>query len=307
MIKADGGTGDFTTVTLDTAAYEALYAKRADFVITFTAWEGIEARPARHRRCGPSRFTDYGFPDFYQVVLACDRRWLDREPDLAQAFVGAPLAGFEFAADRPGRRGRRSWSRRTRASSTATRTSRPRASGSSPSGGYLRRRRGRGRDARRSSGGRATRASSTTRACSPTPNGKPLRRAARLRGAVHERLPAVTDRGDRRRRWVPPVAPRPRRWSSLWEALRPAGRASTRSCCRRRRGSSRRCGTSGARAASHLVPTLVETIVGVARLGGARRSPRPSRSIVVAGPARGRAAARRRARRSRSSRSPRCS
>ena len=30
-------------MTLDTAAYEALYAKRADFVITFSAWEGIEA------------------------------------------------------------------------------------------------------------------------------------------------------------------------------------------------------------------------------------------------------------------------
>ena len=43
VIKADGGTGDFTSVTLDTAAYEALYAKRADFVITFSAWEGVEA------------------------------------------------------------------------------------------------------------------------------------------------------------------------------------------------------------------------------------------------------------------------
>jgi len=100
VIKADGGTGDFTTVTLDTAAYEALYAKRADFVITFSAWEGIEAG----QRGIPLRtfaFTDYGFPDFYQVVLACDRRWLDREPDLAKAFVSASARGFEFAADHP--------------------------------------------------------------------------------------------------------------------------------------------------------------------------------------------------------------
>ncbi len=100
VIKADGGKGDFTTVTLDTAAYEALYAKRADFVITFAAWEGIEAG----QRGIPLRtfaFTDYGFPDFYQVVLACDRRWLDREPDLAKAFVSASARGFEFAADHP--------------------------------------------------------------------------------------------------------------------------------------------------------------------------------------------------------------
>ena len=100
VIKADGGKGDFTTVTLDTAAYEALYAKRADFVITFSAWEGIEAG----QRGIPLRtfaFTDYGFPDFYQVVLACDRRWLEREPDLAKAFVAATVRGFEFAADQP--------------------------------------------------------------------------------------------------------------------------------------------------------------------------------------------------------------
>ena len=44
VIKADGGKGTFKTVTLDTAAYDALYAKRADFVIMFTAWEGIEAK-----------------------------------------------------------------------------------------------------------------------------------------------------------------------------------------------------------------------------------------------------------------------
>ncbi len=100
VIKADGGTGKFTTVTLDTAAYEALYSKRADFVITFSAWEGIEAG----ERGIPLRtfaFSDYGFPDFYQVVLACDRRWLDREPELAKAFVASTVRGFEFAADHP--------------------------------------------------------------------------------------------------------------------------------------------------------------------------------------------------------------
>ena len=102
VIKADGGQGTFKTVTLDTAAYEALYAKRADFVIMFTAWEGIEAR----QRDIPIRsfaFDDYGFPDFYQVVLACDTRWLATHPALAFAFVGATVRGFELAADDPDR------------------------------------------------------------------------------------------------------------------------------------------------------------------------------------------------------------
>ena len=41
--------GRFTTATLSTAAYEALYNKRADFTEIFVAWEGIEAEHARHQ------------------------------------------------------------------------------------------------------------------------------------------------------------------------------------------------------------------------------------------------------------------
>jgi NitT/TauT family transport system substrate-binding protein len=100
VIKADGGKGTFKSVTLDTAAYEALYAKRADFVITFAAWEGIEAKE-RGIDLRTFAFDDYGFPDFYQVVLACDRRWLEAKPDLARAFIAATVRGFELAATSP--------------------------------------------------------------------------------------------------------------------------------------------------------------------------------------------------------------
>ena len=100
VIKHDGGTGDFDTVTLDTAAYEALYQKRADFVITFSAWEGIEAGQ-RDIPLRAFQFTDYGFPDFYQVVLACDADWLARDPAAAKAFIGATVKGLEFAAANP--------------------------------------------------------------------------------------------------------------------------------------------------------------------------------------------------------------
>src|SRR4051812_8880489 len=100
VIQSDGGKGAFKTVTLDTAAYEALYAKRADFVITFAAWEGIEAEQ-RGIKLRTFKFGDYGFPDFYQVVIACDSRWLAAHPDLARAFVGATARGFGVAADDP--------------------------------------------------------------------------------------------------------------------------------------------------------------------------------------------------------------
>jgi ABC-type nitrate/sulfonate/bicarbonate transport system substrate-binding protein len=100
VIKADGGKGTFKTVTLDTAAYDALYAKRADFVIIFSAWEGIEAGE-RGIALRTFDFGKYGFPDFYQVVLACDSRWLAAKPDLARAFISATVRGFQFAADQP--------------------------------------------------------------------------------------------------------------------------------------------------------------------------------------------------------------
>jgi NitT/TauT family transport system substrate-binding protein len=100
VIKADGGKGDFKSVTLETAAYEALYAKRADFVITFAAWEGLEAKE-RGIDLRTFKFGDYGFPDFYQVVLACDPRWLAKEPDLARRFVAATVRGFQLANDSP--------------------------------------------------------------------------------------------------------------------------------------------------------------------------------------------------------------
>ena len=100
VIRDDGGTGEFDVVTLDTAAYEALYAKRADFVITFSAWEGLEAE-LRDIPLRAFQFTDYGFPDFYQVVLACDRDWLAANPDTAKAFVGATARGLEYAQENP--------------------------------------------------------------------------------------------------------------------------------------------------------------------------------------------------------------
>jgi ABC-type nitrate/sulfonate/bicarbonate transport system substrate-binding protein len=101
VIEADGGTGDFEVATLtDAAAYQALYAGHADFAIVFTAWEGIEA-DLEDVRLRTFAFTDYGFPDFYQVVLACDRQFLEAQPAAARAFVAATVRGFELAESDP--------------------------------------------------------------------------------------------------------------------------------------------------------------------------------------------------------------
>ena len=98
VIQADGGKGDFKVAVLDSAAYEALYNKQVDFTIPFTAWEGVEAAQ-RGIKLRYFQFADYGFPQFYQVVLACDRQWLTKDPDAARRFVAATVKGFQFAAD----------------------------------------------------------------------------------------------------------------------------------------------------------------------------------------------------------------
>jgi ABC-type nitrate/sulfonate/bicarbonate transport system substrate-binding protein len=100
VIQADGGAGTFKVATLDAAAYEALYSHRVDFTIPFTAWEGIEAQE-RKIDLRYFRFSDYGFPEFYQVVLACDRQWLEKDPDAARRFVGASVRGFAYSATDP--------------------------------------------------------------------------------------------------------------------------------------------------------------------------------------------------------------
>ncbi|UZN02721.1 ABC transporter substrate-binding protein [Cellulomonas sp. S1-8] len=100
VIRADGGVGDFTSVTLGTSAYAALYAGEADFTIPFVAWEGLEAAragtPLRY-----FRYTDHGFPDAYAVLVDARRSWVDAGPEVAAAFVDALRRGYAFAADHP--------------------------------------------------------------------------------------------------------------------------------------------------------------------------------------------------------------
>lgn len=100
VIKADGGKGVFTTVTLDTAAYEALYAGKADMAITFSAWEAIEAKE-RGIALRTFAFTDYGLPDEYAVVLVCNNAWLAANGDVARQFLAATVRGFQLAASDP--------------------------------------------------------------------------------------------------------------------------------------------------------------------------------------------------------------
>ncbi len=100
VIRDAGGTGEFTTVTLGTSAYEALYSGNVDFTIPFVTWEGIEAEhngtPMKY-----FQYRDYGFPDAYAVVVIGNRSWLAENPQVARSFVQTLQRGYQFAADHP--------------------------------------------------------------------------------------------------------------------------------------------------------------------------------------------------------------
>ena len=190
VIQADGGTGDFTVATLDAAAYEALYNKQADFTIPFTAWEGVEAE---QRGIGLRyfQFADYGFPEFYQVVLACDRQWLEREPGRRPPVPrghGPRLRARGIGSGRGRRHPRRREPGRLR------RQPGPAAGDSQrflADGDFLVDASGKRRPP--DAGAVAGLLGLPVRAGPPRGRGRrAAERAARLRDAVHERLPAVT-------------------------------------------------------------------------------------------------------------------
>ncbi|MGW6619660.1 ABC transporter substrate-binding protein [Nocardia sp. NPDC055002] len=100
VIRNDGGTGEFTSVMLGSSAYEAVYSGKADFTVSYLAWEGIEAEhygtPMKY-----FRYTDFGFPDSYAIVIDANEGWLAQNPDRAKKFVQALQRGYQFAADNP--------------------------------------------------------------------------------------------------------------------------------------------------------------------------------------------------------------
>ncbi|HZP26983.1 MAG TPA: ABC transporter substrate-binding protein [Dehalococcoidia bacterium] len=100
VITADGGKGDFKSVTLSTAAYEALYNGRADFTEIYTTWEGIEAQ-LRGVKLRTFRYDQYGVPDFPGVLLIASRSRLDKDEAKLRRFLEVTRRGYEFAAQQP--------------------------------------------------------------------------------------------------------------------------------------------------------------------------------------------------------------
>ncbi|MDN6535097.1 MAG: ABC transporter substrate-binding protein, partial [Yaniella sp.] len=100
VVQSAGGDGEFETVTLGPAGYEALSSGAVDFTVPYVAWEGIEAE---HRGVDLKTFayTDYGFPDASQVLVVGNNTWLDDNPETARDFVQALARGYEDSVEDP--------------------------------------------------------------------------------------------------------------------------------------------------------------------------------------------------------------
>ena len=100
VIKHAGGTGTFKNVTLNTDAYQALYAGQADFALPEPTWEVIQAKLVGK----PLRtfdLADYGFPAIYSVLIASSHQYLDAHADIAKKFIAAVQKGYQYAAAHP--------------------------------------------------------------------------------------------------------------------------------------------------------------------------------------------------------------
>ncbi|MFJ2237270.1 ABC transporter substrate-binding protein [Streptomyces sp. NPDC087859] len=100
VIQNAGGEGDFKQITLNTSAYAALYAGKADFAMPMPTWEGLEAelsgKPLKN-----FQLSDYGFPPIYSTLVASSGQFLKKNPALAKKFLAALDKGYRYAADNP--------------------------------------------------------------------------------------------------------------------------------------------------------------------------------------------------------------
>ena len=100
MIRADGGTPEWTTVTLGTGAYEALAAGKVDFTLEVATWEGVNSTlEGRHQ--SSFRYADFGVPDQQNGYIAARAETVAKSPEMVAAFMRATQKGYEWAADHP--------------------------------------------------------------------------------------------------------------------------------------------------------------------------------------------------------------
>ena len=100
MIRNDGGTPEWDTVTLGTGAYEALASGAVDFTLEVATWEGVNSQLLKRNQVAFA-YGDYGIPDQQNGYIATRNTSIGERREVIAAFMRATLAGYEWAADNP--------------------------------------------------------------------------------------------------------------------------------------------------------------------------------------------------------------
>ena len=101
VIRRAGGTGKFTTVDLNTSAYDAVWNGQADFTLSYMTWEAIQGQLAGKPFKPGFALTQLGLPDNYSTLIISSNHYLAVHPDVARRFLAATQRGYEYAAAHP--------------------------------------------------------------------------------------------------------------------------------------------------------------------------------------------------------------
>lgn len=101
MIEADGGSGEFDSVTVGTSTFQVMEAGQADFGGFYSTWEGVQAALS-----GPDlncfRGEDYGVPgNPNEIGVVTKSDTATNDPEFVRAFVQAVQRGYEYAYENP--------------------------------------------------------------------------------------------------------------------------------------------------------------------------------------------------------------
>jgi len=101
VIKCDGGSsGKIENITSDVFGFQALQAKRADFVWIFQGWEGIAAQ-RENVQLNAFRPADFCVPNYYTPVIVTSEKLIKEKASVLRRFMNATARGYEFAISNP--------------------------------------------------------------------------------------------------------------------------------------------------------------------------------------------------------------
>ncbi len=101
VIRRAGGNGRFTTVVLNSSAYDAVWSGKADFTLSYTTWEAIQATLAGKPFKPGFTLQELGLPDNYSTLMISSNSYLTAHPDIARRFLAATQRGYAYAATHP--------------------------------------------------------------------------------------------------------------------------------------------------------------------------------------------------------------